>query len=168
MAVLDKYVNSDLEADKNAPAFQTFGDKTLVHIATFETAAADDDGSIFRICKNVPGDLIPVKMEITCDTLTGSNDWDIGFYEPTIGGVAGAVIDVDKLTNTIDLSTAIAQGAAEDGLQTVDISEVLEPIYVLCGHTLATKLLGYDIAFTANVIGSGVGTISVKTYFVQS
>tara|TARA_R110002096_G_scaffold84201_1_gene194549 strand:+ start:680 stop:1186 length:507 start_codon:yes stop_codon:yes gene_type:complete len=168
MAVLNKYVNSDLEADKNAPAFQTYGDKTLTHLATFETAAADDDGSVFRIIKNVPADLIPVSMEIFCDTLTGSTDWDIGFYEPTINGVDGAVIDVDKLTNTIDLATAITRANAEDGLQTLDPSELLEPIYVLAGHTLATKLRGYDIAFTANTIGSGVGTISVITKFVQS
>lgn len=168
MAVLNKYVNADLEADKNAPAFQTYGDKSLVAIATFETAAADDDASIFRLFRNVPADLIPVKIEVTCDAITSGNDWDLGFYLPTIGGVNGAVVDADKLASTLDLSSAIAQASALDGLENVDISEVLEPIYVLAGDTIDNHELGYDIALTANTIGSGVGTISVKAWFVQS
>lgn len=167
MAVEEKYVNSDLAADKLAPAVFTNGDKMICMLQTFETAAADDDGSVYRLWKNVPADLIPVKVEIACDAITSGTDWDLGFYEPSVAGVDGAVIDKDKLADGIDLSSAVAWGSAIDGLQTLNISEVNETIYELCGHTLATKKLGYDIALTANTVGSAAGTISVRGWFVQ-
>ena len=168
MAVENKYVNSDLEADKHAPAVQTFGDKTIVAITTFEVAVADDDLSVYRLFKNVPAHLIPVKIEITCDAITSGTDWDLGFYKTTVGGVAGAVIDREKLASTLDLSSAIAQAAALDGLENLNISEVLEPIYTLAGDTLDDHEVGYDIALTAVTVGAAAGTVTVKAWFVQS
>jgi len=167
MAVQNKYVNADTEAEKLATAAFVHGSDPVYMVATFETAAADDDASIFRLFKNVPADLIPTKIEIACDAITSGNDWDLGFYKPTVGGVLGAVIDKDKLADGIDLSSAVAFASAIDGLQTLNIDEVQERIYTLAGDTLDDHELGYDIALTANTIGSGVGTISVKAWFVQ-
>ena len=108
-----------------------------------------------------------MKIEIACDAITAGTSWDLGFYKPTVDGVAGAVIDADKLANTLDLSSAIAFAAALDGLENLDLNEVQERIYTLAGDTLDTKELGYDIALTANTVGSAAGTISVKFWFVQ-
>ncbi len=49
-----------------------------------------------------------------------------------------------------------------DGLVTVDAADINKPIYLLAGHTLANKKLGYDIAITMNTAGSGAATISWK------
>lgn len=167
MAVENKYVNADAEANKNGVSAFIDGDKTVCMVATFEVAVADDDGSVYRLFKNVNQNYIPVKIEIACDAITSGNDWDLGFYEPTIGGVAGAVIDKDKLADGLDLSSAVAFVAALDGLKTVNISEVQERIYELAGDTLDDKKQGYDIALTANTVGAAAGTVSVKAWFVQ-
>ncbi len=167
MAVQNKYVDSDTASDKHTSAVFVHGDKCTIAVATFETAAADDDASVFRLWKNVPADLIPVQIHIASDAITGGTDWDLGFYKPSVGGVNGAVIDADKLANTLDLSSASTWASPKDGLENLDLNEVRERIYELAGDTLDTKEIGYDIALTANTIGSGVGTISVKAIFVQ-
>lgn len=167
MAVENKYVNTNVAADKLEATVFVHGDKMICMLQTFETAAADDDLSVYRLWKNVPADLIPVKIEIACDAITGGTDWDLGFYEPSVGGVDGAVIDREVLANTLDLSSAVAWSSALDGLENLNISEVNQRIYEICGHTLATKKRGYDIALTAVTVGSGVGTVSVRAWFVQ-
>lgn len=167
MAVEDKYADANLEAEKITTAAFSHGDKTVYAVATFETAAADDDGSVYRLFKSVPADYIPAKIDIACDAITGGTDWDLGFYKTTVGGVAGDVVDKDKLADGIDLSSAVAFASAIDGLQTLDINEVQERIYTLAGDTLDDHEQGYDIALTANTVGSAAGTISVKAWFVQ-
>ncbi len=167
MAVENKYVNSNTESDKLESAVFVHGDKVTIAVQTFETAAADDDGSIYRLFKNVPADLIPVQIHIASDAITSGTDWDLGFYKPTVGGVNGAVIDADKLANTLDLSSASTWASPKDGLENLNLDEVNERIYELCGDTLDTKEIGYDIALTANTVGSAAGTISVKAIFVQ-
>lgn len=167
MAVEDKYVDADTEALKHTAAAFVHGDKTVVMVATEETAVADDDGSIYRLWKNVPSDLIPVRIEIYNDAITGGTDYDLGFYNTTTGGVAGAVIDKEKLASTLDMSSGAARGSPKDGLENVDINEVRERIYELAGDTLDDHELGYDIALTANTVGSAIGTISAIGWFVQ-
>lgn len=167
MAVEEKYVNANLEAEKLDAAAFTSGDKTICAVVTFEVAAADDDGSVYRLLKGVPADLIPTKFEIACDAITAGTDYDLGLYESTVGGVAGSVIDADKFADGIDLSSAVAFASAIDGLQTLDIDEVQERLYTLAGQTLDDHSTDYDIALTANTVGSAAGTISVKFWFVQ-
>ena len=167
MAVEDKYINADTEADKNTTAAFVHGDRMVYMVATFETAVADDNGSIYRLFRNVPQDLIPAKIDIASDAITAGTDWDLGFYESTVGGVAGAVIDADKLADGLDLSSATTWASPQDGLENLDLNEVQDRIYTLAGDTLDDHELGYDIVFTANVVGSAVGTISVKAWFVQ-
>lgn len=167
MAVEDKYVNADLEAEKLAPSAFVAGDKTLVAVATEEIAAADDDGSVYRLFKSVPHNYIPVRIEIYNDAITAGTDYDLGFYQTTVGGVAGAVVDKDALADGLDMSSAAAKGSPKDGLVTVAIENVQKRVYELAGDTLDAKELNYDIALTANTVGSAAGTISAIAWFVQ-
>jgi len=167
MAVENKYVNSNTASDKLESAVFVHGDKVTIAVQTFELAAADDDGSIYRLWKNIPADLIPVQIHIASDAVTSGTDWDLGFYKPSVGGVDGAVIDKDKLADGLDLSSASTWASPKDGLENLDLAEVNERIYTLAGDTLDTKQLGYDIALTANTVGSAAVTVSVKAIFVQ-
>jgi len=167
MAVENKYVNANTEAEKLAEAAFTSGDKMIAMVATFEVAVADDDGSIYRLWKSIPSDLIPVQIQIASDAITSGTDWDLGFYKTTVGGVVGAVIDKEKLASTLDLSSASTWASPKDGLENLDLNEVQERIYTLAGDTLDNQELGYDIALTANTVGAAAGTISVKALFVQ-
>lgn len=167
MAVEDKYVDSDTEAGKLTAAAFVHADAGSYAVAIVEVAAADDNASIYRLFKNVPADLIPAKIEIACDAITAGTDWDLGLYESSVDGVDGIVIDADKLADGLDLSSAIAFAAALDGLEALDVDEAQKTIYELGGQTLDTKKISYDIALTANVVGSAAGTITVKAWFVQ-
>lgn len=168
MAVVDKYVDDNTEAGKLTAAVFVHGDKTIVALATEEVAAGDDDGSIYRLFKNIPSDLIPLKIEIYNDAITSGSDYDLGLYESSVDGVAGAVIDKEVLAAALDMSSASGSGSPKDGLNAVNIADSLKLLYELAGDTLETQSgRGYDIALTANTVGSIAGTITAKAWFVQ-
>ena len=167
MAVEDKYIDSNVAVDKKTTAAFIHGSEAVIGVATFEVAVADDDGSKYRIFKNMPPDLIPVRIEIYNDAIAGGTDFDLGFYKTLTDGIGGGVIDIDKLASTLDMSSAAGRGSPKDGLENVDIDEVRERIYELAGDTLITRELGYDIVLTGNTVGGAAGTISVIAFFVQ-
>ena len=168
MAVENKYADANLEAEKLTTAAFAHGDKTVVIVSTFEVAAADDNLSVYRIAKAIPSDLIPLKFELYNDAITGATDYDIGLYDTTTGGVAGAVINKDVFLDGEDIASGNARGAPVDGLTAVDIVDAQKRIYEHAGDTLDS--IGgkdYDIAVTANVVGSTAGTVTVIMWFVQ-
>lgn len=165
MAVEDKYVDANVADEKKTNAAFIHGADTLAAIVTFEVAAADDDGSIYRLLKNVNPDLIPIAITLWNDAITGCTDVDLGLYLPLEMG--GAVIDKDVFLDGEDINGGNARSSPVDGLTNVGIADCQKKIYELAGHTLETKKQGYDIALTANTVGSGAGTISVLFQFIQ-
>lgn len=164
MAVENKYVNANIVAGKPAMAIQSGGAEVKVFSETFEIAAADDDGSIYRVFKDVPSDLIPVKIEVGCDAITGGTDYDLGFYDVE-GYNAGAVVDKDNLMDGQTLATASNFGL--NGMGAVDVANCCKRFWELAGHTVTTKRKAYDICLTANTVGTAAGTVSIKMYCVQ-
>lgn len=163
MAVENKYVNTLVAAGTPAPAINTSGSQLKCFTETFEIAAADDDGSIYRVFKSVPSWLIPVRIEIGCDTITAGTDFDLGFYDKLADG--GAVIDKDNLMDGQTLATASAM--ALNGLSAVDIANVNKRFYELAGLTSANDKPEMDIALTANTVGSAAGTVSIRMWCAQ-
>ena len=167
MAVENKYVNADVAAGKLGTAALVKVGDSFVLVTTFEVAAADDDGSIYRLAKNLSGDLIPIRVEIFNDALTGATDYDLGFYKTLTDGVGGEVIDKDVLMDGADISSGNGATSPQNGLTNVDLANRAQRIYELCGDTQATKEAGYDLALTANTVGSAAGTITVIAEFAQ-
>jgi len=167
MAIENKYVNTNVEAGKKAEAAFSEGAKTVTLIETVEIAAADDDASVYRFFKSLNPDLIITRIELLNDAITGFTDAEIGFYEPTEAGVVGAAIDIDALMGTQDINGGNARGSEQNGLTAVDIADVKKRIWELAGDTQATKRRGYDIALTANTVGSAAGTVSMLIDLVQ-
>lgn len=165
MAVENKYVNADIVAEKKAVAAFSQGAQDYTAIIAFEVAVADDDGSIYRLMKNIAPDMIIEKIEIFNDAITGGTDWDLGLYKNLDRG--GAVITADVFVNGVSLASARVHGAGVDGLTNVNIVDAVKRIYEHAGDTLNTRELGYDLALTANVVGAAAGTIVVKIKFVQ-
>ncbi len=166
MAVENKYVNTNIAAGKKSEVIVAGAD-TVTLIETFEVAAADDDGSIYRVFKGLNPELVPQSIIVTNDAITSGTDYDIGFYEGLDDNL-GAVIDKDALADGLDLSSAHIEGAGLSGLVTVDVADVKKKIWELAGQTVTTKKKEYDIALTANTVGSAAGTISVKATFLIS
>lgn len=174
MAVEDKYGLSDLESEKRGnAAFLGLGN-LVGGTGIIEVAAADDDGSVYRIFTGLSGALVPLFGWVNNDAITGGTDYDLGFYESRRSGtsdVGGAVVDADKLIDGANLSNANALGSelvmlGGAGSQ-YDMSEGQEKIYQLAGQTVTTKKRSYDIAWTANTVGSAAGTIVLKGIFIQ-
>jgi hypothetical protein len=155
MAVEDKYVDSNVvDGDKQDASYGVSG--VRARIATEETAAADDDGSVYRFFKGVPVSEVLVDLILDSDAITGGTDFEIGMYETD----TGAVIDQDNLLGTIDLSSA---KAAVNGMTAVDAANIGKTIKGLIeagGGTVTYPTV--DICVTANTVGSGVGTITLR------
>lgn len=158
----DKYVNSYIAAGKRTQAVNVAGDNVKVLVCTFEVAAADADGDVYRIAQDLNPNLIPIKITVLNDAITAGTDWDLGLYKPS----GGAVLDKDVFADGADMSSA-ATSTPKDGLVTVDIANRAKKLYEHAGHTISTKIESYDLAFTANTVGTAAGTITVIAEFVQ-
>lgn len=163
MAVEDKYVETQTAAGKLAKSVFCHGAEPIVLIATEELAAADDDGSVYRLFKSVPSNYIPVEISIMCDTVTSGTDFDLGLYKV---GVGGAAVDADVLMDGQSLATALTRATGHQlGLANVNIADAGKTLGELSAQTNPDA--SYDIALTANTVGSAAVTVTVVGIFVQ-
>lgn len=159
MAVEDKYIDSNVENDKVTNAIHAHGSQMFALAQTFEVAAADDDGSVYRIFPGLEDTLVPLQIDILHDAITAGTDYDLGLYETD----SGVVVDKDILADGLDLSSA----GSKDGLTTVDRANRAKALFELAGKTVANRKGSYDLALTANTVGSAAGTITVIGWFAQ-
>ncbi len=167
MAVENKYVDANLAAGKLGNPAQISGAELQAMNFSFEVAAADDDGSVYRVAKSLNPMLIPMKFEINNDAITAGTDYDVGLYETTTDRAAGAVIDQDVFAAALDMSAAAANGSEKNGLGAVAIEDLPKRLFEHAGHTVNTKKQGYDIAITGVTVGTAAGTITGRFYFIQ-
>jgi hypothetical protein len=162
MAVQNKWVDANVAAgDKGNPANIMPG-KVFAFACTFEVAAADDDGSIYKLAK-LGANLVPLQLKVNNDAITAGTDYDLGLYKED-----GVVADKDLFADGADLSSAHAMGSELDGLTNLGIENVGKCLYELLGLTVATRTQdSYVLALTANTVGSAAGTISVRGLFIQ-
>lgn len=168
-AVINDYVGSTaLQAEKKGQGLDQVAGNLFIGVVTFEVAAADSDASIYRLFKDVNSSLIPVSMRVSCDAITGCSDVDFGLYDSLDAG--GAVVDKDCLGDGLDISAGYSRILGLDCLVNVDLSEARKRLWELVDAvtlTLNTKKGAYDIAMTANTVGSGAGTVTVVAIFAQ-
>lgn len=171
MAVLDTYVtpkavaSSDLMTGLDQNIVK--GLKLEIAVVTFEVAAADDNASVFRIFRNLDGNIRPIMILVANDAITAGTDYDMGIYNT---GIGGAVIGATDLLNgtAMDLSAAHASinpGTALNAMAAVAIENIGKKLFELASHTEVTKKKGYDLALTANTCGTAAGTITVALVY---
>ena len=160
MAVEDKYVDADIEAGKLGSALFTYGTDGVVAQATAAIAVADDDGSVFRLFSGVPSSLVPLKITIHNTVITAGTDYDLGLYEPN----GGVVVDKDILADGLSMASARTVATENNaGMTTIDITASTNTLGELSAQTEVDS--AYDIALTANTVGSAAGTIRVTAWF---
>jgi len=163
MAVEDKYTDADLAAGKLGKAALIMGAETITIVGTEEIAAGDDNGSVYRFFKSVPSNLIPVEITICTDGITAGTDYDLGLYKV---GVGSAAVDADVLMDGQTMASALTRATGHQlGLQTVNIADAGKTIGELSGQTDVDA--SYDIALTANTVGTAAGTITIIAKFAQ-
>jgi hypothetical protein len=141
------------------------GGEVIAMTAQFEVAAADSDGSIYRLFK-VNKNMVPIRIDINCDAITGATGYNLGLYETLENG--GAVKVKDVFMDSADISAGKALGSEQNGLSALAIDEIGDQIYSLAGETGDAGSKEYDVAITADTVGTGTGTISVRALFAKS
>lgn len=155
MAVEDKYVVTDFDSGSLLDSNSNGGTKLKPVIVTFEVAAADDNGSVYRLFRVNSCDTI-YSLEISNDAITGGTDYDVGLYDITTDG---AVADKDIFADGLDLSSA---GDKTNALTAPAIEELGGEIWDIAGLSLTSDPnKEYDVAITANTVGTAAGTITV-------
>lgn len=165
MAVEDKYVVDAVEAGNVGTSLETRGAGLVVLCATEEIAAADEDGSVYRFFKGVNPALRPVKIDIVCDAITSGSDYDLGLYLSD----SGAVLDKDCLMDGQSLASASTLIAPLNGMGAVGKEDIGKTLYDLLATPEVVGAIkgGYDIALTANTVGSAAGTVTIIGYFAE-
>lgn len=163
MAVEDKYTDADIVAGKKANALKTgTGTKTVTLVGTVSVAAADDDDSVYRVLSNVPSNFVPLTIEIHNTAITAGDDYDLGLYKVN----EGAVVEVDILADDLDMSSARTIATSNNaGMSSLTLAEV-KTLGELSGQTDVDS--AYDIALTANTVGTADGTIRVTATFAYA
>lgn len=162
MAVVDLYAQADKEAGngKKFPAVKGSGSRTIVVSNLVSVAAADDNGSVYRVFCDIPSSVVPINITIQNEAITGGTDYDLGLYATN----SGAVVEVDILADGLDMSSARTIATANNaGMTSVPITGGLKSLATLSGQTNPSS--SYDIALTANTVGTGAGVILVTMTF---
>lgn len=167
MAVENKYTNADVEAGNRTMSVFGVGERTVTSLSNFEVAAADSDGSVYRLLKGIPTTHRIQTIEIVNDAITGGTDYDLGFYQTQQSdGTDGAIIDGDILDGPIDMSSARAITAPLVALRNLDLAVLDQPLWQLLGFDQFSRPHSVDLCLTANTVGSSAGTIRTKAVFV--
>ena len=163
MAVENKYVDANVAAGKMQKSALCVGEIEKCVVALAAIAAADDDGSVYRLAVGLDGNTIITGIEVYNDAITGGTDYDLGFYNAELGAVA----DKDTLADGMDLSTGHATGSALNGASAIAFANMKKTINELLGLTDATRKMRYDLALTANACGTAAGNVLVRVRYIQ-
>lgn len=162
MAVENKWADSDLEAGNRSNPARVAGGQVREFSAQLEIAAADDDGSIYKIAR-LPANAILTKLELHSDAIAGATSYSVGLYEED----GTTVIDLDEFMAATDINAGNAIGSPLNAMSAVAIENLAKKLYELAGHTVDTKKKGYVLAITATTAGSAAGTISLRGRYIQ-
>lgn len=137
------------------------GGYVAAEVATVEVAAADDDGSVFRLFR-LPSNAKVLSIRILNDAITGGTSYDLGLYRTADDG--GAVVDADAYGSAIDMSSARTTAFFDGAYEAADIANIEKEVWQNAGLSSDPSVL-YDVCLTANTVGTAAGTISaIVTY----
>ena len=165
MAVEDKYIDASVAAGKKGNPGKVAGGKVLEITGTFEMAAADSDGSIYRLAR-LPANAIPVEATLFADAAVDATDVDLGLYHENLG----AVVDADLFADGLNLTAGIAITVnGNNGLTNLGGADPLaalgKKLWELLGLDAPTRG-GYDLALTANTAGGAAGTVGYRFRYI--
>lgn len=155
MAVENKYTDANVAAGNTAVAGRG-GHELVVYEGFAAVAAADDDGSVYRIVKDLPSSFRPVRCTVQTDGITGGTDYELGLYDRNIGAVVSKGLFMTGQT----MATA---SRVLDGLAAVSVANLgaRKNLAELLSLTPSTAKPAYDLALTGDTVGTAAGNIRV-------
>ena len=135
-------------------------------VATVEIAAADNDGSIYRMCR-VHSSWRLSEVTIFNDAIQSGADFDVGFYSTAEDG--GAVVDANAIADDIDLTSGSLTGTQVmfEGSSANGVEDIEKNVWEWAGLSSDTGVW-LDIALTGFTVGSGAGTVSMRVRHVAN
>lgn len=162
MAVVNTYMPEGLKVTEYR------GGAVVAIACTFEVAAADDDGSVYRFAK-LSKNLVPIPtmLKLTSDAIAGLTSASVGLYKTLEnGGTVAASACFKALT---DMNAGYARGSEVDCTLAIAIADVGKQIWELAGETYEEDADDeYDLALTAAAAPSAAGTLSFFGLFVRT
>lgn len=171
MAVVNDYVDSKVAAGKPGNPANVMSGKLFGFSCTWEVAAADGDGSVYRVAR-LPANLIPVSLTLMADDSIDITYVDIGLYTP---GAGGAVVDIDCFADNLATNGDNLDSAdlAPNGMVSMPIDDIGKKLWEIAAvkaagsYTDANHPAEFDLAVTAKSEPGAAGTFSMKGLFLQ-
>jgi hypothetical protein len=129
------------------------GGRVRKKVATVEVAAADDDGSVYRLFRVQSGWSVH-SIRLFNDAITGGTAYDVGLY----GAGDGAAVDEDAYAAAVDLSSARTTGV-EVAFAARDIDKAENKVWQDAGGAYDGGG-AYDLCLTGDTVGTAAGTIT--------
>jgi len=165
MAVINDYplTNAGAVAADADVAARFSGNKVKSVFVSFEVAAADSDGSIYRVARLSPQAIIK-SIKIKSDAIAGATVYSIGVYKPL--SLDGSVVSIACLVANTDINAGYA---AFTELFAPDAANVGKPLYALAGITDANQVKygTLDVAVVGVTVGTAAGTIALVIEYVD-
>lgn len=157
------YMNASKTAGKLGDARRISGGIVKGFVSTYELAATHAADDVILVAL-LPATAIIYDLQLACDALTGLSDVNVGFYEED----GTTVVDDNILDDAVDISSALARGAATVSpmLTDLDLAEDADMIYELLGKTNADRQGSYWLALTLIAELTGAGTITVRGLYI--
>jgi hypothetical protein len=166
MAVINAFVTNNIEskAADTCIAARFGGSIVRTVFFNFETLAADDNASIYRIAR-IPGTAIIKDLVIANDSIAGFTNPSVGIYKPL--EVGGDVIDVDILMVATDLNAGLATPGTQKFAPA--IADIGKDVLSLAAVADADKdqYGSVDVAITTAAGVSAAGTIAGYLTYVE-
>jgi hypothetical protein len=127
---------------------------------SFEVAAADSDGSVYRIGQ-IPVNARILNVQYFNDAIAGATDYEIGVYRPL--EVGGAVAELDIVLGSTDIN---AGSAVLVNVPTL-VANMGKKLWQVVGASAQPTYQVYDLAITGNTVGTAAGTIGGIVWYVE-
>ncbi|MBX3480005.1 MAG: hypothetical protein KF842_06370 [Caulobacter sp.] len=130
-------------------------------VGTVEIAAADDNGSVYRMARLRSSDRVS-QIRVWSDAITGGAAFDLGLYRTADDG--GAAVDDDLFASALDFSSAVGGTDVTYEASASNHDKIEKRLWELLGLS-ADPQIDYDLAFTADTVGTAAGTVSLRVRF---
>jgi hypothetical protein len=155
--------------DANPPVMNPLylmGGVVREQVGTAEIAAADDDASVYRLAR-VHSSWRLSQLTLFNDAITSGTVFDLGLYATAADG--GAVVDANAFSDNISLASASVAGTEVlfEGGSTNGVEDIEQQVWQMAGQS-SDPNVWYDIALTGDTVGSGAGTVSLRTRYIAN
>lgn len=169
MATVNTKTNSVTNLDAVPPVLNSLlvmGGVLREQVGTVEIAAADDDTSVYRLGR-VHSSWRISQISLFNDAITSGAVFDVGLYATAEDG--GAAVDANAYADNISLTSASLTGTELlfEGGSAVGVEDIEQAVWQNAGLS-ADPNCWYDIAFTGDTVGSGAGTVSLRTRYIAN